>query len=326
MIKEEFGIEIEPLTPVFVWSGETLYSNADFRLVNGKIIVIDPYKALGKVKDLKEAFKEDFAREIQGVKLVFQSNTLPNTILMINEYLIPASTVKGLIRTAILNKLADKAVYEKVNENLNQLNALNFKQAVRNVKNVAHPVEMLLKRQLERYTYDSLSKLLVSDPKAIGISLSLKKVLVLETVGQFKSETYVIALEKGKLVYDGKILQPKNYGVYSDLRQLDSKITKSFILDSLKEYSKLILEREKKKVGKLTKYSEFLNSLKVEGNCIPLKIGMFTGHIAKTISLPPNVEKVRESIMTKLTGHLWDNRTVKLIDDLGVGWVRLCIR
>lgn len=337
MIKDSFKIEVEPLSPTFVWSGETLYKGADFDLVNNKLVIIDPYNTLGKVKDFKEIFKEDFAREVRGHKLIFPSPpSLPNTILMINEYLIPASSLKGLIRTALLDKLARSTpqVYNKVHGNLNTLTTLSHKNAMKQVKYVADPVESLLKDNVPfgrgNYTYDALNRLIISDPEILQFELSLRRIQILELIGNFKNEVYAITFDRGKLVYDVKILQPTNYGVNAKLKNLDGKISRSDIISSLKDYSKFVINRERERVSKtdkdLKKYLEFLNKLNFEGDCIPLKIGMFTGHMFKTISLPPNVEKTRDKVMTNLTGHLWDNRTVKLTDGIGVGWIRLCIR
>ncbi|PSN95012.1 type III-A CRISPR-associated RAMP protein Csm5 [Candidatus Marsarchaeota G2 archaeon ECH_B_SAG-C16] len=336
MIKESFEIETEPITPVFIWNGEILYSKADYNLVNDKVVIVDPVKALGKIRELKDAFKEEFARAVQGYKLIFPSTTLPGNILMTNDYLIPASSLKGLIRTAIVNRLAkaDPKVYNQIDANLNMLMTLSRHDAMRRVRDVARPVEELLQQNVvfgkSKYNYHALNRLIISDPRITDPELSLKKVLIIETVGTFRNEVFVIALEKGKLTYDIKILQPVNYGPYSYLKILDDKITKNEIIASLKEYGQLVVEREKKKVSKtdkdFKKYMDFLGTLKVEGDCIPLKIGMLTGHIAKTISLPSNTEQDREQVMTKLTGHLWDNRTVKLTDAMGVGWIKLCIR
>ena len=328
MIREEFKVELEPLTPTFVWSGETLYPNADYSLVGGRVIVIDVRKALGKVEKLEEAFREEFAREVQGKKLVFPSDTLPDRIMMVNEYLVPASSIKGLIRTAILNGLSNQEVYDRVRANLRELDSLDYKTATRNLRAVGQPVEMLLRRRVGNYVYDALSRLLISEPRANNVELSLKKVRVVEVIGDFEAEAYVIALTKGRLVYDCKVLQPTNYGVYSDLKGLDEKISKDFILRSLEAFSKVVIEKERKRVGraKLTEYSEFLGSLRAEGNCVPIKVGMFAGHHAKTVALPPDVEATREKLMSRLTGHAWDSRTVKLVDGLGVGWVRLCVR
>lgn len=336
MIKETFRIEIEPLSPTFVWSGETLYKGADFDLVNGKILIVDPFKALGKVKNLREIFKEQFVRTIKDFKLIFPSTSVPNQILMINEYLVPASSLKGLIRTAILNKMAKNSphVYNQIQSNLNTLTTLPPNQIFRQVKNVAEPVESLLKYIVPfgrgKYTYDALNRLIISEPEVIQVSLSLRKITILELFGTFKSENYAITFDNGKLVYDVKILQPSNYEVNSMLKKLDDKISKKEIFDSLIDYSNLVINSEKDKLRatdkNLRKYFEFLEKLHIEGECVPLKIGMFTGHVAKTISLPSNIKSNRDSIMTKITGHLWDNRTVKLTDGIGVGWIKICIR
>ncbi|AWS00435.1 hypothetical protein [Metallosphaera hakonensis] len=336
MIRETFRVELQPITPTFVWSGETLYKGADFDLVDDKIIIVDPFKALGKVKTLREIFREQFVRTLHGFKLIFRSLILPDQILMVNEYLVPASSLKGLIRTAILDRMAKVSplVYKEVSSNLVTLTTLKPSQKLRNVKFVGLPVENLLKESVpfgkRSFTYDALNRLIISDPEIVDLSVSLKKIEILELKGGFRDERYIVSFEKGTLIYDVKILQPSNYGVNPVLRKLDDKVNKREIVDSLQNFSKLVLNSEKEKLKStdkdVRKYAEFLEGLRPENDCIPLKIGMFTGHTTKTVSLPPDVARKRDGVMTGITGHLWDNRTVKLSDKMGVGWVKICIR
>jgi hypothetical protein len=113
---EQFTVTLEPISPIFVWSGESLVANADYKLVGNKLIIIDIFKAVGKVSMLEDAFREEFARELCGQKLVFEikSGTIPQSILMINDYVVPASSLKGLMRTAILNSLVNSTVLNRV--------------------------------------------------------------------------------------------------------------------------------------------------------------------------------------------------------------------
>ncbi|MGC9105431.1 MAG: CRISPR-associated protein Csm5 [Thermoprotei archaeon] len=335
MIKESFTIEVSPITPVFVWSGETLYRGADFELVGERLIVADPFKAMGKVKALSDVFREEFAREVRGFKLVFSTpstSPAPDRILMINENLIPASTVKGLIRTAVLSRMVNKDVYEEVRSNLEELMRLPKHQIPKRVKEVGGPVELLLKRRLQfgrgTYNYDAFSRLLISDPEVKGFSLSLRLIKVSELVGSFSTQAYAITLDRGTLTYDVKVVQPQNYGVNAQLKALDDLVNKDAIVSALKAYSERVVSSEKEKLkaaSKFQEYRKFLDTLKVEGNCFPVKVGMFTGHKAKTIPLPPDLESLRSKVMTKVTEHFWDDSTVKLIDSVGVGWARLCV-
>jgi CRISPR type III-A-associated RAMP protein Csm5 len=323
---EQFTITLEPISPIFVWSGERLVADADYKLVGNKLIIIDILKAMKKVSRLEDAFREEFARELYGQKLIFESKTVPQSILMINDYVVPASSLKGLIRTAILNSLIDNTVLNRVKDNLTAISSINRRVALKSVKNVACPVEELLKVQVGRgrYTYDSLNRLLIADPTVKSPHFSLSTVEIKEIAGSYSEEVYAITFDKGVLTYNAEIVKPQNYGFRSDVAQKDAIITKDKIIESLKSFSSYIINKEKDKA--LGKYKEFLNSLKAEDSCFPLKIGMFTGHLSKTVSIPRSLENLRSRVMTRVTGHSWDNRTVKLVNGIGIGWAKVCVK
>jgi len=326
---EQFTITLEPISPIFVWSGERLVADADYKLVGNKLIIIDILKAMKKVSRLEDAFREEFARELYGQKLIFESKTVPQSILMINDYVVPASSLKGLIRTTILNSLIDNTVLNRVKDSLTAISSINRRVALKSVKNVAYPVEELLKVHVQvgrgRYTYDSLNRLLIADPTVRSPHFSLSTVEIKEIAGgSYSEEVYAITFDKGILTYNADIVKPQNYGFRSDVAQKDAIITKGKITESLKSFSSYIINKEKDKA--LGKYKEFLNSLKAEDSCFPLKIGMFTGRISKTVSIPRNLENLRSQMMTRVTGHSWDNRTVKLVNGIGIGWAKVCVK
>jgi CRISPR type III-A-associated RAMP protein Csm5 len=328
---EQFTVTLEPISPIFVWSGESLVANADYKLVGNKLIIIDIFKAVGKVSMLEDAFREEFARELCGQKLVFEikSGTIPQSILMINDYVVPASSLKGLMRTAILNSLVNSTVLNRVKDSLMAISSMIRREALRNVKNVAYPVEELLKVRVQvgggRYTYDSLNRLLIADPTVRSPHFSLSTVEIKEIAGgSYSEEVYAITFDKGVLTYNADIVKPQNYGFRSDVAQKDAIITKGKITESLKSFSSYTVDKEIEKAS--GKYKDFLNSLKAENSCFPLKIGMFSGHISKTVSVPKNLENLRSQVMTRVTGHSWDNRTVKLVNGIGVGWARVCVK
>lgn len=341
MIAESFRVRLEPITPTFVWSGERLVHKADYDVVNGKLVIVDINKAVLKAKKLEEAFREEFAREVQGVKLVFPSSTAPKEVLMVNQYLVPASSLKGLIRTAVLNRLVKgrQDVYNEVRSNLNGL--LNPRSGVR-PKDVGQPVEGLLKVRVPfgrgTFTYDAFSRLLIGEPRARDVTLSLRRVEIVETVGDFMAEAYAVTLDRGVLEYEAEIVKPKDYGVHESVKAIDGGVSKGNLVESLREFSSLVVNKEKKRVEKargsskdalLKDYRQFLDTLRPESSCFPLKVGMFTGHHAKTVDVPPDLEQLREKVMTAVYKHHWDSRTVKLVEwngkKVGVGWVRVCV-
>jgi CRISPR/Cas system CSM-associated protein Csm5 (group 7 of RAMP superfamily) len=246
---EQFTITLEPISPIFVWSGERLVADADYKLVGNKLIIIDILKAMKKVSRLEDAFREEFARELYGQKLIFESKTVPQSILMINDYVVPASSLKGLIRTAILNSLIDNTVLNRVKDSLTAISSINRRVALKSVKNVACPVEELLKVQVQvgrgRYTYDSLNRLLIADPTVKSPHFSLSTVEIKEIAGSYSEEVYAITFDKGVLTYNAEIVKPQNYGFRSDVAQKDAIITKDKIIESLKSFSSYIIKRKR---------------------------------------------------------------------------------
>jgi CRISPR/Cas system CSM-associated protein Csm5 (group 7 of RAMP superfamily) len=149
---------------------------------------------------------------------------------MINDYVVPASSLKGLIRTAILNSLIDNTVLNRVKDSLTAISSINRRVALKSVKNIAYPVEELLKVQVQvgrgRYTYDSLNRLLIADPTVKSPHFSLSTVEIKEIAGSYSEEVYAITFDKGVLTYNAEIIKPQNYGFRSDVAQKDAIITK----------------------------------------------------------------------------------------------------
>lgn len=342
MIVESKQITIEPLSPVFVWSGKTLLPDFDFIVDGDNVVIIDFDKLIKEAKSEEELKQyKKFLKELHGIKLEFKiarGKTI-DKILDINPYIIPASEVKGLIRTAVINQLIKsdrKAFDEYMTRILNEMKEDNL-------KSIGQIVEQVIKGKLPiktRYVYDALKTLLISDPIVQSSEFDLNEIKVLNIEGELLGSNYAITFTKGKLIYDAKIIKPKDYGVYtsSDVYNLTSKVTWDLIVNSLRNFSKVVIADEKSKINKylsnsyghqkedLNKYLELIKNIENIKDCIPLRIGMFTGHVSKTIEVRDDVKRKRETLLTISYGKRWDNSTIKIAGGVGLGWIKMCIK
>jgi len=354
VIIENRQIIIEPLSPVFVWSGKTLVPKFDFIVEGNDVIIIDFDKMIREAKSDKELEqREKFVKELHGVKLEFKNVIRGKTIdqiLDINPYIIPGTEVKGLIRTAVINELIksnknnfDKTMKRILNEMDNMVRILNEKKKP-NLKNLGLVVEHVIKSRppiQAKYVYDALKTLLISDPMVQSAEFRLSEIRVLNINGELLTSKHIIAFTKGKLTYDAKIIKPKDYGVYknSEVEGLNSKITWDLITTSLKKFSKVIIADEISKINKylnkqnkhvhkedLHQYLEFMKRIENLNECVPLRIGMFTGHTAKTIEVRDDVKRKREELLSRFYDKRWDNSTLKVVEGVGAGWIKMCIK
>ncbi|BBG27760.1 CRISPR-associated protein Csm5 [Sulfuracidifex tepidarius] len=326
-------ITLEPITPVFVASGELLQDRIDFFVRNDKIVVIDQSHLMDRdVRDFNDLFNEKFVRKIFGVPVIVRSSIQTQQILMLNHLIFPASSMKGLLRTCVLNSRTkrDPNVMDNIYKGLSNINTLlgtgKFRVARAFLKNTASPAEQLMKHSVfsSSVPYDEFKDLMISEPSGEKIGLDLNKIEIIETVGSFHRQVYAITFVRGVLRYDAKIMRRPNNGPYSRL----SNITWNEVISSMREFSTILIkdEMEKANRGNQVKYKEFLKDLRTAEGCFPLKVGMFTGHVAKTVQLDDKTATFRDRVMTNIYRHLWDNRTLKLVNGVGVGWARICIR
>ena len=367
MVIDSRQITIEPLSPVFVWSGETLFSDLDFIVDGNDVIIVDFDKVIGEIKTegdleqyknlLRELLKQykqsgqykNLLRELYGFKLEFKivGGKTINQILDMNPYIIPASEVKGLIRTAVINELVKSnrnAFDGSMKRVLTELNKIekNRKMSKHNLKNIGQIVEQVMKGKLPtrtKYVYDALKTLIISDPIVQSAEFNLNEIRILSIKGEPLTSTYAITFTKGKLTYDAKIVKPTDYGVYknSEVESLNAKITWDLIVSSLKNFSKTVVADEISKINKylsnkhsykedLNKYLELMKNIENTKDCIPLRIGMFTGHVAKTVEVRDDVKRKREGLLTRLYDKRWDNNTLKITGGVGLGWIKMCIK
>jgi len=363
-------LRLEPISPsrVFVWSGNYLIRGLDFLIDGNEILILkndliidelaragitteEPVKLMERVRDLVRRGRDRFVRlSVDFSKLGISSNV--NRVMDINPYVVPASELKGLIRTAVLNyKLQHVSSQERQRVYNEVLGRLRNAHGRKGLVTVAQPVEKLLKTEVRMgtrpYEYDSLNRLRISDPidyeKA---TLEFTEVQTWDRDGSVVAVNHVIAWVGNPLTYDLVIQKPPSYpNHYNNIREKDSEVTCNLIKDSLRELSNYLVRTEIEKVNsfikdprnrnrtvELQQYLNFLNDLshKCGGDCLCVRIGMFTGHETKTVAVNDQVGKVREIVMSSIYHHTWDSKTLKVARTpggfIGMGWVRLCLQ
>ncbi|MGC8543219.1 MAG: hypothetical protein ACP5NQ_04710 [Vulcanisaeta sp.] len=378
-----FKTTLDPINPsrIFVWDGNYLVRDFDFIIQNNELLILNtdaiinelvrenPAKALKLPED---SIAKEFDRLVRSnrnkyVILSFNIAQLGisnigsiSKVLSLNPYVVPASELKGFIRTAILNhilqRMSDSERQRVFNEVRSRLQRIS--RGPKDLKDVAQPVEMLVKaeinlvvgRRILSYLYDSLNRLRISDPDGYErVNRELTEVYVVESNGKLIGVNYVIAWSASSLAYDIAIQKPRQYlSHYSEVKRVDSEITCDVIKTALKEFGKYLVESEIEKVRrskgafdkyKLQGYLDYLIRLRDSNycgdDCACARIGMFTGFRSKTVRVSEDVEKVRESVMTMVYGHNWNDNTLKLVriidgkgqeQYIGVGWARLCLK
>jgi len=365
LILKKIKLQLKPLTPIHVWSGEELIYGLDVIDRDNKLCIIDfeklPHELLeelvrvssNRIPDLLYKYRD----RIVCKELLNADSTLNegSRIKAISSTLIPGSSLKGYIRTAIiydlLNKLGKTTIINKLNSGID---------LSKPPKNVSEGLEgaLLRKPRPKRAGgfIDLLQLVLVSDPNIADYNLLIKKFIVYEILdNRLKSigENHVIALTNGFLKYMITIIKPYNK---ESIRKIDrerliqqdidklNEINRIDLIKSLKSFGCSILSNEIELVNKipeLRNYLYMLNNWKDKycgeniENCVIARIGFMTGHLAKTIlnivrQYHLTLYKEILAYMTRQVKRVWDSRTIKLttFDQklVGIGWCELCLQ
>jgi CRISPR-associated protein Csm5 len=278
-------------------------------------------------------------------------------VKLLPPQLIPASTLKGYIRTALLHKLIMEVASSQGAQAVAKLLTSRV-NLFADPKSVGTALELELldrPRPKKQGGYaDVLQRLLVSEPRVVKASSSLTRASVIDVGGGLIAELALEVLEPGStLEYGLRILGSlpldsiKVHGDYatafSNILQLYESLTSQSLLDSLAEFGRALLDHELDKVKRFYKpladkgfdfatYREILERLASE-SCIPVRLGFATGHTAKTIAiamqkLAPQLYSQLCKTMTQRLGRSWDDSTFKLVNFdrkwFGLGWAKLC--
>ena len=363
VVVKKLSIIVEPLTPIHVWSGDDAVTGIDLVYIDDKACVVDYEKIPQEV--IAEALGIDI-NQLQNVLLKYKeripcritakvvSRPAPRArVKLVNKYIIPGSSLKGYIRTAV--------AFHKISS----MDPSRAKSALQSgidlfkpPKNVAQGLEGLLFREPRprkaRGFVDMFQMIYISDPVLNDVELSLLEFLVKEPINSDLrdiSRINVIAFTKGKLKYVLTLVAPVSINQivnparehYKDLNRLTEPL-KMNLLDILRSFGCHILKYELNRVQNITQLNEYVKFLQklskdycergFENECVIGRLGFMTGHQAKTIltlikTIEPDLYNEVVSFMSRNLGRIWDERTFKLtkINDalMGIGWCKICL-
>jgi len=371
-------LSLEPVTPLHVSSNRESIVGIDVILEGDQAVFIDLESSLKDLdprvldKILNVAFsKEGFYRLTETLRREGRLTPLFKAVAktklsngarvrLMQRMIVPGSTLKGYIRTAILYELLrniqdpKKILDEKIRKNLSG-----------DPRYVAQDLEKYLLRTLrlpkQGGFVDAFANLIVSDPVVERYELAVREMRVIERATEKAIATiFMVTLESGLLRYDIRISRPFNIDkivMQDDVRSrmqdileklgLIMKIIRddpSDLIRILSEYGCRHLREElerTKNLGRPSIYKIYINKLEeleklcrsTPSNCAPARIGFGTGHEAKTIALylkdvyPDLYNDLRKQMSNKI-GRIWDSLTLKAVTEdgslIGVGWCRIC--
>jgi CRISPR type III-A-associated RAMP protein Csm5 len=362
---------LRPLTPIAIFSGvdgivgyDVVIRDRDVCVVDYNALPAEVIMRLGEAKDPREYVNILWNyRAVLPCKFTSVNNIgrLPpqTRVKLPQEHLVPGSSLKGYVRTAILyHILTSRALGSDILRRLIDLSAEELKY-------VATP--------LERYAFkhgrlraqggevDTLQNLYVSDPLMMeSVKLSFDWLSVFERgvliTGSPRPIAQVpgIVVSGGVLKYDISVFKAEpefvaREAVSETLKSILKKLTEITELDlvgALRRFGCDLLDYELdvvKEFSVLEEYRELLKSFRSRycGSsrevCVIARLGFMTGHMTKTVDLylkkfhPEIYEDVKKYISSKIR-RVWDEATIKLVGSplnpeklLGLGWCELCI-
>jgi len=262
--------------------------------------------------------------------------------------LVPGSSIKGALRTALLYALVEAGPREAL-ERIRKGASRIVPGQPRTLLRAADSVEQFLKGWKSHgrgsFTYDAARLLSVSDPLRYRASLGLYAFQRLHVSdGSPVSLEYVVALDPGaEIEYDLRLYKPSYNTVVKQqwiksLQETDKAVNIDTLLKGLALFSETQIVSELGRIneGRFSEYARFLEDLRKrrDKNCFPLRLGYGAGHASKTL-LPwlrrrdPGLAKRLEEVLSRHYGRIWDSLTDTFTEYngslLGVGWVMLCI-
>jgi CRISPR-associated protein Csm5 len=361
-------LRLEVATPLHVWDGEPRVWGIDLVSIGNEACLLDLEKAdfakLGAVPTSAEGFERSARRWVE-TGAVACARRIPmraalrsgEEVKLLPPQLVPASTLKGYIRTALLHKLIVEVASSQGAQAAAALlaNRVNLHADPKRV-GAALELELLARPRLRKQGgyADALQQLVVAEPRVVRASSSLSRASVVDLGGSVVAELAMEVLEPGSaLEYELTVLAPPpanlirvagdSAKMLSQVLQLYASLTPQRLLDALAEFGRVLLEHELDKVRRFSKalaekgfdlsaYAEALERL-VSDRCLPARLGFATGHVAKTVAVvmqrfAPDLYRDLCQVMTAHTGRLWDDTTLKLVNFggrwFGLGWVKLC--
>jgi len=351
-----------PLAPIHVWSGNDAVLGIDAVIrPDGKLCIVDleqltpdiaealaktsPQQLFQKIKEYVEKLP---CKNVVPVYTTLEENS---RIKLLSSQIVPGSSLKGYIRTALAYYILSTMKKEAAKSLLRGGIDLSEKP-----QKISQGLEGGLFRKPRPKTQggfvDMLQGLLISDPQPEDVKLGVVNLMTYEIIDREIKEiatVNAVALLKGTLKYDLLIetihdvsfsdkpyLRPKRisskevHKIISDLKSDIEKLgvlSKDIIKHALMKFGCSIVENELsrvKEIAKLNGYRKFLEDIKKKycekayGKCAIARIGFMTGHRAKTIlslveKLDPKLYGNIRNIMEMYFGKTWNLRTLKLV-------------
>lgn len=370
----EAVIDVEVLTPVLVWSGRTSTVGLDSFiskrrsgnrfLLAGEDCVETASRHLlsshhtGDLVSLAQELPREVKRLLDSglceAEIDAEAVVTPNVgeVVLIGWEYPPETTIKGLIRTAVIvGLLAEEFKGPNAPRVLNDLRRSVYITSTRDAKRAFRNLEQrLLGRRLPvtNFVYDAFQRVNVVLDDSEHNGMVLDSFEVRGKGGKTVAKLNVVAIKPGSR-FKYKLVVTKlsrrvprkasggPVGMRHQLDELDSKIAScKRIIDSIQLYSKLVIESEASKYRELEMHelSKFINNLKErveklgEGYSL-LKIGMKAGHDSKTVTpllkfpqvsgIPIGYRNDLKNVYSNLSRSLsriyhkvWDDRTLTL--------------
>ncbi len=360
-------ITLKPLTPIHVWSGQNLVVGVDLlHLGGGRYCLVD-FEGLSQHIDvtkvismrieelpkLLESLKDGLPclRELKAYE-VLPSGTSPTSVQELNRYVIPGSTLKGYIRTAILYSLLSRRNANEVRKILES--GIDFQKDPKHLSEGLEACFFRAPRPRRMGFVDAFQSLLVSDP-TLELDPDCYRIARIEVCelpdGNTIASQYAVVVQCGKLTYKVDVLKSLENGRAriskaapeheDDLKKLQL-LSHEDLLRALRDFGCYILLRELERVrgcSKLGGYTALLEEfLKVycrgSSNCVIARIGFGAGVYSKTViglmkQVAQDLYALVKNVMEIGLGHTWDEKTVKLTrterGSVGLGWCELCL-
>lgn len=374
IFRRRIRVSVETVSETFIWSGRDLVIGYDVLFDGGKAFVVDHESLINKlieksglngIKKLTDTVDRGTLlinflnkqgidlNEVSSKTIKVKDKSIPLRKRIVKENIktkdlsyIPASEVKGVIRTAIINYLVStgKIPSNKVNKALSLLASISGKSGKKRISEnkVATEIENCLWAKIKDSVNDKIISLPVdifhylqiSDPLDMKVNEAVDSIIVLKkNRSKPIASIPAIVIDIGsRFIYTMNIYDPMssiNRSVKVSKEDISSLYQNIYsdLFKALKYFSKKLIEYEIEKLKGYGKSGiQFIYKLEswkreVESDlAFYFKIGYGTGMYSKTIYLSMN-EKHRSKLIKLMTQvirrktrnriRVWDSLTIK---------------
>jgi len=358
------NLELKPVTPIHVWSGIDLVKDIDFVDLGDKVCIIDLDKLLQfiRIEDLVKLTKEKishvirkYAQQLRLCKEILdkRSTETANALSQFNPYGVPGSSIKGYLRTALLNYFIENAeklnvklkvdgvisaLKDELQRNIVMLQTFGNKKRIRHPKYIGASIEGIVRTPRpakQGAFYDLFQTLVVSDPIKILIHRSVRMLYIKELKSELRdiSSKLIECLDPGSMLkYHIQLITPPElstissitpeHNMIADLHAIFSDV--KILFEALRSFSQKLIKFEINRVEQFEKLQSYVkvleDLLRPPRECIAIRIGLGAGHKVKTVLLTlkqsgyEDIVTTVQQYMTLYYKRFWDDLTVKLVD------------